>query len=65
MIVKIEVPDYSPRGLRFVWEEGYAISTRMDGDTFVLSANEAGLISLARHLLLLAQISCPIGSHFH
>jgi hypothetical protein len=31
----------------------------------VLSANAAGLVSLARHLLTLAQSSVSAGSHIH
>ena len=33
--------------------------------TFVISANREGLISLANHLLNLAQTDVPCGTHIH
>jgi|RifCSP13_3_1023840.scaffolds.fasta_scaffold343890_1 hypothetical protein len=63
----IDVPDYDPsEGLRLEWEINFRISTRMD-DTgaIIIVANSPGLVSLARHLLALAQLSMPAGHHLH
>ncbi len=66
MEIKIEVPDYSPeRGLTSKWENGFEIETRIDNDTIVITANKEGLISLANHLLNLAQDNVPLGCHYH
>ena len=49
--------------MEFTWEEGFSISVNIDRDTVVISANKAGLLSLANHLRALAQEQ-PRG-HFH
>jgi hypothetical protein len=65
MIVQIEIPDYEG-GLRLDWEPGFIISVKPGLESsVVIRANTAGLISLARHLLLLAQPDVPIGDHYH
>ena len=68
MIMKLEinVPDYSRElGLQLVWEAGFAITVQSDQNAVVLQANRAGFVSLARHLLLLANVNVPVGSHLH
>ena len=45
------------------WEEGFTISTGIDGGTALIRANREGLISLANHLLVLAE-EAP-GCHIH
>ena len=40
--------------MEFKWEAGYTIATRIENDAIVVSANAAGLRSLAHHLLALA-----------
>jgi len=50
--------------MEFKWEEGFEIAVDVQGGEVVLSANEAGLRSLANHLISLADDkSC--GAHFH
>lgn len=49
--------------MEFTWEEGFSISVNIDRDTVVISANKAGLLSLANHLRALAQEQPR--SHFH
>ena len=50
--------------MEFHWEDGFTIRVRLEGDqSVVLSANRAGLLSLARHLTALA--AEPKGGHFH
>jgi hypothetical protein len=66
MKINIEVPDYSPQdGMRFKWEDGFLLESKIIHDTVVIKANREGLVSLARHLLTLADASVPQGYHFH
>ena len=45
------------------WEEGFVISTRVEGGAVVLTANREGLLSLANHLRQMAEH--PVGEHLH
>lgn len=66
MEVTLTIPPYSAeRGFQYHWEPGFEISAQLEGDAVVISANKAGLISLANHLLNLAQESVPEGCHLH
>ena len=66
MKVTLELPEYSPEtGICTQWEYGFTITTSGTADSFTLSANKAGLISLAMHLLTLAQDEVPPGCHIH
>jgi len=65
MKVQIEVPDFEG-ALYLNWEPGFKISAKMGmGNNVIISSNRAGLISMARHLLLLAQPAVSIGHHYH
>ena len=61
----IDVKDYD-RSIRLTWEPDAIISVTHDeyGET-VVKANRDGLVSLANHLLTLAQDGVPSGSHIH
>ena len=51
--------------MEFKWEDGFTIATRVDADgAIVISANAAGLRSLAHHLMALADEEST-NSHFH
>ena len=66
MNVTVAVPGSENEGsLKFAWDDGFEISVSRTASEIVISANEAGLISLARHLLTLAQKDVPPGSHIH
>lgn len=45
------------------WIDGFSITFRTDGSSALLSANKAGLLSLAGHLIMLAE-GKP-GDHIH
>lgn len=65
--VTLEVTRYSPGyGVVSAWRDGAVLRVEI-GDTpevtAVISGNAAGLTSLARHLLTLAQADVPVGSH--
>ena len=62
--IKINIPEYD-NALEMVWDDNFAIKTSTEYDAITIEANRAGLLSLARHLLLLAQEEVPNGSHFH
>lgn len=61
----IFVPPYDGNSFSFVWEEDFSIKCSIDNDSVIIEANKSGLISLARHLLELAQESVPEFHHFH
>lgn len=57
---------YDPqRGLRFDWDDGFEIALQVHDAEVHLTANRAGLLSLARHLMTLAQTDVPSGHHLH
>ncbi len=64
--MNISVPPYEDGGpLRFEWDDAFEIKVNRSAEEVSISANSAGLISLARHLLTLAQDAVPNGSHLH
>lgn len=60
--MQIEVPAYDGNTIRMMWENGFEIKCAAEGNAVVISANQAGLVSLARHL---AQDSVPAHTHIH
>jgi hypothetical protein len=63
--IEIEFPDYSKKnGLRYGWEDGFIISTALEHNAFMINANKAGLISLAKQMLVLA-FGPDNGAHYH
>lgn len=67
MKLTLSVPDYNPEeGLICEFEDDYRISVEIDDDMSVcLSANKAGLISLAKLMLTLSSNNVPDGVHMH
>ncbi|MDP9047621.1 MAG: hypothetical protein M3N14_05750 [Bacteroidota bacterium] len=66
MEIKLEIPDYDKTtGLRSHWEDGFEIDVKELNGEILISANRAGLISLAIQLLTLAQDTVPPGHHFY
>jgi hypothetical protein len=66
MIITIEVPEYATEtGVQWRWREGFTVAARIDDGAVVIAANREGLISLAGHLLGLAQAGVPAGYHLH
>ncbi|MCX4586913.1 hypothetical protein [Streptomyces sp. NBC_01481] len=62
----IDVPECrAGEGLRFVWDDDFEIELTVGSTEVVIKANRAGLTSLARHLLTLAQQGVHEGSHIH
>lgn len=46
------------------WENGFSIAVKIQDDTVTLTANREGLLSLANHLVTLAQDTTQ-GAHLH
>lgn len=64
--MSVELDAYSAgHGAVLTWDEGYKVKITRDSDGVVVAANAAGLRSLARHLLTLANIQVPAGHHIH
>jgi hypothetical protein len=64
MKMELEVPDYD-NGLHMVWDSGFEIRAVIEGGLIHILANRAGLISLARLMLTLADERVHEGSHWH
>lgn len=69
MILQIQIPDPS-EDISSAWEPDFKISTKVfnptsERESILISMNSAGLISLARHFLMLAQPEIFIGKHYH
>ena len=63
---EIEIVQYDAnKGIQFNWEENFEIEVKNEGGEVIISANNEGLLSLAKHLLTLAQKEVPIGAHIH
>lgn len=62
--IKINIPVYDD-SVELVWEDNFKIKTSTEYDAITIEANSEGLLSLARHLILLSQEEVPSGSHFH
>ncbi|MDE7332777.1 MAG: hypothetical protein K2O16_11205 [Lachnospiraceae bacterium] len=66
MRVELELEGYSKeKGMQLKWENGFSIKVEKDNDSVLILANKAGLISLANHLLTLAQDEIEDGVHIH
>lgn len=66
MIIEINLPEYQQEvGIKYVWDDDFNIETSIEGNRINIRANEAGLRSLAKHLLTLAQSCIPVGHHMH
>lgn len=66
MDMEIDIPEYNVNaGLRLCWSDGYSIKISTNDNEIIISANREGLLSLANHLLNLAQANVPCGTHIH
>lgn len=66
MEVKLNIPEYNAeQGLKSTWDNGFEIGSRIIDNQVIIVANQAGLTSLAKHLLALAQAKVPTGTHLH
>lgn len=62
----LDIPDYnSEKGLTSTWEENFSINCNMRNGEVIISANQQGLISIAKQLLTLAQNNVSSGCHYH
>lgn len=61
--VKLNIPEYDGNSLKLIWENNYKIKVEIDDESCIIKANKEGLISLAKQLLTLAQVSNS--NHYH
>jgi hypothetical protein len=67
MIIQMNIPEYEGKGLELEWDDGAKLTAELDNANNSISVGgiSAGLISLACHLLTLAQLTVPSGYHVH
>ncbi|MBE5945163.1 MAG: hypothetical protein E7258_09660 [Lachnospiraceae bacterium] len=66
MKIEVDIIKYDKnKGIQFEWERAFGISTDIGNNEIVIKANSAGLISLAKQLLTLAQDEVSVGNHIH
>lgn len=66
MEIKIDIPEYNTNtGIQYNWVKEFHIEVKYEDGIVILTANKAGLFSLANHLLNLAQEKVPVGHHLH
>lgn len=66
MKVNIEIPDYDPKdGIKYKWTENFEIKVIVKDREVLILGNKEGLVSLANHLLNLAQEGISSGNHMH
>lgn len=63
--IVVKVPVSNGVHMRTEWDDYSEILVSKDENVVLIKANQAGLITLARHLLTLAQGSVPPGYHLH
>lgn len=66
MQILLNIPDYSPAtGIVLDWQDDFQIKVNASDGSVLIQANADGLVSLANHLLNLAQPAAPPGVHIH
>ncbi len=66
MKIDIDVPEFNiEKGFEYRWKNNFEIETKVENGVIAIIANKEGLVSLANHLLNLAQESVPSGYHLH
>ncbi len=66
MKVTLDINQYDiNKGLYLCWENNFKIIIEAKDNEVILSANREGLVSLANHLVNLAQSDVPVGTHIH
>ena len=53
------------RGISYAWTDGFEIQTAIEDGVIYINANKEGLLSMANHLLNLAQDKIPKYHHMH
>lgn len=64
--IRVSIPSYDKKnGIHLEWQGDFSISIQVKGNAICIIANKDGMISLASHLLNLAQEGVPNGTHIH
>jgi hypothetical protein len=66
MDFKIDIPEYDEKkGFVFDWDYNFEIEVKVIDNAVQITANKAGLLSLARHLISLSQDHYGTGYDIH
>lgn len=66
MQISLNINEYDKlNGLQLAWEKYYKIEVKDIQGEIMIRANSEGLLSLANHLVNLAQYDVPINTHIH
>ena len=66
MNITVAIKEYSTEtGMSVAWELGAKLTFETDGDYTIIRANQAGMLTMARYFLTIAQSSVPAGAHFN
>ncbi len=66
MKIELFIPDYTTeKGIQYEWQDGFIIKIDKELSAMKISANKEGLMSLANHIINLAQNNIPSGYHMH
>ena len=65
MNIVVNIPDYDGNGLDVIWSDDSKFKIDLGHNEVVISANQAGLISVAKQLLYMAYSDISDGSHVH
>ena len=64
-ILILDIEKFVDKYLKILEELNQKIDKEKNKENIVISANKEGLLSLANHLVNLAQYDIPVGSHIH
>lgn len=65
MKIIVDIPQYDGNGLDIIWDAGSKYTINVQENNVVISANQSGLVSLAKQMLYMAHNNLPTGSHVH
>lgn len=65
MKISIDIPDYDGNALDVIWEPDSKYEVSVSDNSVVISANQSGLVSLAKQMMYMAYNNLPTGSHVH
>jgi hypothetical protein len=65
MNITLAIPEPDKTAYKYSWEPEFEIKAEISNGEIVINANKAGLISLAKQFLSLAQDEYQTGCHLH
>ena len=65
MKIVVDIPDYDGNGIDVIWSDDSKFKIELGNNEVIISANQAGLISVAKQLLYMAYSDLNEGAHVH